>query len=74
MKKYNPKNEVECPKCGAQDIRIEYHDNHYDCSRAYYKNLADLNAKMWDVPHLHMTCPNCGYQWPEEPLNLGEPA
>ena len=61
MDKYNLK--AKCPKCGNEDINSAYHDNFTKCGW----------SNRFAGEHMHRHCRNCGYEWPEQPLDVEEP-
>ena len=52
----------KCPKCGSGDVLFGWHPaGHYS-----YSWVGDGAALQ---EHMHRTCSECGYEWPEAPLD-----
>lgn len=71
-----------CIKCGHHPAFIQHHglvplDGLFmpRCMAVVFpKKVTGANGEemMWLPEHIHRTCPNCGYEWAEEPLNEEE--
>lgn len=58
MAEIAPFNEqAACPKCGHTDISTQF--------RSFYSTFVGCVSGCPDEEHMHRTCRNCGYRWPE---------
>jgi len=62
---------LSCAKCGSTDIMTKFHNSRYACDRS--TGTWSAVAYTFEGEHLHKTCRDCGYQWPDTPLDVKTP-
>lgn len=74
--------DASCIKCGSDDIRDAHHKDYRGgtvtrvCFKRFYDDASDHRERQaireTIDEHIHRTCNNCGYDWPERPLDHAE--
>lgn len=62
--------DLSCPKCGGEDVRINYYDggSYYGSAHEICKTVVKMKPRDNEQfrEHFHRTCQRCHYQWPTD--------
>ncbi len=58
----------KCTKCGEAMVNLRYHASEFRCGYS----SGPPASHQFTGEHLHVTCRNCEFEWPEKPHDMEE--